>query len=538
MASIGRLAWQTSTGALLWEIWGRRKWHFAWHSAALLAGYVCAHYKEQSASEMVSAVLCMVSLTCFFASYLHLLTCFGYIEADSKKVQIGFPARLFLKPVSTAQLVLVPMFFGGAAVVTVLMLWSQFVLRPLGWSGPLVAPWISAIALSFFWWMQALSWSLPLLQARALVMLFVSVIHLLVAVMPLAATPIAAGWRWSIIAALLVSAVLTALTGLRWMRRGTWEGPSRFSVLCKALRPARNLLKAARFSSAFHAQFWLEWRTFGSMLPAIVGGIGLVIVPLIYLLQKNEQSEDFEMIVVTLMLVIPLMLSGVMATAIAKFDLQPSAELPIYIAIRPMTTGGLVIAKLAMALATSALTWVVGVTVSCFWLWILGRAAFWSKVQAISGYGVGAIAVGCLPLLILLILFTWRNLLGGIAAGLTGRTWVNGVFSIWRCGCFIGLATVFFAAKTNVHFHSTLSNWLPWILLMCLVWKIAIAISAFAVGLPPKCDNRRSDSIDRRRLVSVRDISGCLLSLGLQRNEQAESLHLHYPRRVPLLAAG
>jgi len=432
---------------------------------------------------MFAAVLSMISLTCFFGSYLHLLTCFGYIEADPRKVQIGFPARLLLKPVSTVRLVLVPMFFGGAAVVTVLMLWNWFVLQRLGFLGPLAAPWIGSIALSFFWWMQALSWSLPLHQARALVMLFVSVIHLLVAVMPLASTPMAAGWRWSIMAVMLLSAVLTALIGLKWMRRGTWEGPSRFSLLCKTLRPAQNFLKVTRFGSAFHAQFWLEWRTFGSMLPAIVGGIGLVILPLIYLLQKNEQSEDFEMIALTLMLAIPLMLSGVMATAIAKFDLQSSSELPIYIAIRPMTTGGLVIAKLAMALATSALTWMVGVAVTGFWLWILGKAIFWSKIQSISGYGVGAFAVGCLPVLILLILFTWRNLLGGIAAGLSGRTWVNAVFSLWRCGFFIGLVVLFYIARTNLGFRATLYSWLPWILATWLGLKIAIAVGAFAVGL-------------------------------------------------------
>ena len=50
-----------------------------------------------------------------------------------------------------------------------------------------------------------------------------------------------------------------------------------------------------------------------------------------------------------------------------RFDqLQPSNELPVYIAVRPMTNGGLVIAKLAMALASSVLTCYFGMLASFF----------------------------------------------------------------------------------------------------------------------------------------------------------------------------
>ena len=117
----------------------------------------------------------------------------------------GFPHRLLLKPVSTAWLALVPMFAGGAAAFLALLLWLKLVLHPLDLFTGLDPFWLGAVTLSFFWWMQALSWSTPLLPGRVFIVLTVSVIHLAIGLMPMPESPlpVSAVWRCLILTVML-----------------------------------------------------------------------------------------------------------------------------------------------------------------------------------------------------------------------------------------------------------------------------------------------------------------------------------------------
>jgi len=485
--SVGRLAWRTATGALLWEIWGRRKWNFLWHGITLLGGIACVVCKALSASEVMGAILALIAVTCFLGSYLCLLTWFGYIEADPRQLRVGFPGRLLLKPVSTLRLALVPMTFGGAAVVTVLLLWDKLVLDPLGYAGPVTPLWLGAVCLSFFWWSQALAWSLPRMGGRGFALLIISVLHLLIGLAPLSPVPVAAGWHWLILAGLLGTAVLVAFIGLKWTRRGAWEGPSWFSLARMALRPGRTRLKVRAFASPFFAQFWLEWRVNGLVLPGVVAGIGAAIIPVICLVGEPGETGDLGIVIVNLMVTVPLVLSGVMSTAVARLDpLQPSGTLPTYLAVRPITNGGLLLAKLAVGLVSSVLTWLVAVAAICFWLAVLGRGSEFTNARAFASYGIGALVIGSLPVLLLLIVLTWKNLLGGVAAVFTGRKWVIGLFSIWRTVLCIGLIALILAAKDKANFRTTLLYWLPWCLTACVLSKIGVGVAAFARGLHRK----------------------------------------------------
>ena len=108
--NVGRLAWRTPTGAMLWEIWGRHKVNFLWHGAAL------------AASCSLSTGRSMARPKCFggpagrglvlSASWELTFICW-FVLATSRlmpgKCKLGYPGRLLLKPVSTARLVLVPM---------------------------------------------------------------------------------------------------------------------------------------------------------------------------------------------------------------------------------------------------------------------------------------------------------------------------------------------------------------------------------------------------------------------------------------------
>jgi hypothetical protein len=489
--AVGRLFWQTPTGGILWEIWGRREINFAWHVAALFASLLCIQWILHGVSEVTGAVLTLVPLTCFLGSYLDLLTCFGYIEINARTVQIGYPCRLLLKPIGTVQLALVPMFCGGAVVVAVFFLWNQLILRPLGLNIPLDPLWLGAVLLSFFWWIQALAWGVPLFPGRPFITLLVAVTHLLVGLCPLTPLGNSACWRWLLLASMILTSVLFAITGLKWMRRGVWEGPSRLSALWRTSRTRRARLTPRRFGSPFLAQFWLEWRRWGLMLPGLAGGVVFAIVPLIFVTGKHlvEPSSgfEFERITLTLMLVVPLVLAGALGMAFGKMDpLLPTGEIPIYIGIRPMTNGGFVVAKLAMTLATSALTWLVTLAAGCFWLTLLGNGTLLSGASSLTPYGFTAFATGCIPALCLLILVTWKNLLAGMGVGLTGRIWVSMLFLFWRLTVGIGLLALIFEAAIDISLKETLLRWMSWILMVCLVSKIALSTAAFHLGLRRK----------------------------------------------------
>jgi hypothetical protein len=475
---------------MLWEIWGQHKWSFAVQGLTFVAALLCVFWKLHGASDILEAILTLVTLGCFGAGFLNMLTAFGYVETNSRVVQIGYPHRLLLKPVSTARLALVPMFVGGAVTFAVLLLWLKMVLRPLDLFTAIDPIWLGVVTLSFFWWMQALAWSMPLLPGRALIVLTVTLIHLAVGLMAMPDLPVqvAAGWRWMILSVLLLSAVLAALSGLKLMRRGTWESPSRLSKLWSALKPARSRIARKKFGSAFQAQFWLEWRRQGLLLPGLSAGVAFTFVPLIYFIMKKfgdaEEAGSLRIVGTAMLLITPLALSGIIGTNVAKFDqLQGPGELPVYIAVRPMTNGGFIIAKLAMALASSTLTWLLEAAAACFWIALLGKGPLLPNGPSVMEYGPLAIIIGCVPALLLLILFTWKNLMGGIGAGLTGRKWFPAVFTFWRMAAFIGLVALLLKTKLDADFKGILLHWLTWILATFLVLKIALSVAAFYWGI-------------------------------------------------------
>jgi hypothetical protein len=483
--NIGRLAWRTPTGAMIWEIWGRHKVSFLWQGVALAASAVLVYWKTHGASQSFGDILGVASFCCFLGAYMHLMVCFGYMELDARRVRLGFPNRLMLKPVSTARLVLVPMAFGGAVVVTIFALWTGLVLPHLSAINVSNLLWISTVLLSLFWWMQALEWSLSLLKVRSVVLLMVVIIHLLVLVLPQMPTNISSAWQWRIVAALLASAVPAAWIGLKLMRQGRWEGPSQIYRLWSRLRLARARGVRQPFGSAFGAQFWLEWRRQGLVLPGVWGGIALLVFPVLLTGFKwaGVDSPPPEAILV-IMVVMPLVLSVVWGFALAKFDLfQSMSELPVYISVRPMTNGGLVIAKLVMALAASALTWLVTVAAAAFCLAIVGTGTLFSKAGLVTPFGPVSYLTGCVPALLLLVIWTWKNLVAGIGTGLTGRAWIIRLFPLWRSTLLMGLFALVVAARTYVNFREALLHWLTGILIVCLVAKIIVSIAAFVWGM-------------------------------------------------------
>ncbi len=484
--NVGRLFWRTPTGAMLWEIWARNKTSYLWHGAALAAGLCFVQWKRHGVSEIPAAVLALMALAGFVAGYAQLLSCFAYVEVDSAKVKAGYPGHLLLKPLRTFHLVLAPMLVGGLATTMALDVWVAFVLKPLGFLPAYDLLWISAVMLSFLWWTQALVWSLPLVRFRSFVMVAVALVHLTVGVMPQLPFIISPRWQWGIMSALLVSAVPSAWVGLKLMRAGRWDGPSWISVLWSRLLRTRAQAARKKFHSAFAAQFWIEWQRQGWLLPGFMGAMALLVIPAALFVGAKWTNVDAPPpeAILAMMLSGPLLLSGMIGPALAKFDLLGSTrELPVYISVRPMTNGGLVMAKLAMALASSALTLLISVAGICLCLAVAGKWTVFSKTGLVTHLGVVSYLNGCLPILLLLMIIVWKNLMAGIGTGLTGRPWIANLGTAWRGAVGMGLIAVVMAAKLYDDFREGLLHWLTGILIISLAAKAVVSIGAFVLGM-------------------------------------------------------
>ncbi len=481
--AIGRLAWRTPTGGMLWEVWGRYKSGAKYQAAALLGSLALVYWRKHAPGVAVGEVLAFIPWYCFLGVYLHLLTCFGYLDVVGGDLNMGFPRRLFLKPLCTAQLAAIPMFVGGMVLVGVFAIWAQLVLGQV--VGFLATPWFGACLLSLFWWVQATAWSAPESQAgRSLIVLSVAVVNLLVGLLPLLPAPPPLWVDWSILGVVLGSAWLIAVVGLQWVRQGAWVGPSLIGRLWRAWRPARPRARRKKFRSAFHAQFWLEWQRQGRGLPFLTGAM-LLLFPLFLLCTGLRADQEQTLVLLGLSLAIPLIFSSVFASALAKFDLgQSGNQLPVYIAIRPMTNGGFVLAKLAMAGASSALTWLVTLFVLGVWFCFLAdpalRAHLW---HAVLSHNAPAILVGCVPPILLLLVLTWKNLVAGIGLGLAGNPWLSGAFAAYQALLLLCLLSLVTALKLSPEFQTWLLyrvvRWGPWVLISGLAIKLTVACAAF-----------------------------------------------------------
>ncbi len=496
--ALGRLAWRTPTGALLWEIWGRHRWSFALQGVAFLACLRFVRWKAATQWEIGGKIMSLAALGGFVTAYLHLLMSFGYVEADVRTVKVGFPGRLFLKPVSTSRLVAVPMACGGMVTLSVFLAWAHWILQPIGVLGGSDLLWIGLVQLSFFWWLQALGWSLPPMPGRSLVILLAGIAHLLPGLMPQMFPDLPLGWRWLVLVLLFFTAWTIAGFGLSLMRRGVWDDPARFASLWNLLHPGRAHTRRKKFRSAFHAQLWLEWHRQGVLLPGMSGCLALFVFPMIFLIQKHlgeagSGGVPEPMLLPTVALVLPMLLSGAVASAMAKFDpLQPSGELPIYIAMRPMTNGGFVVVKLAMALLASALACLFMWGAAAFWIAVLGGGAAFGKVGVATSNGLTAFLIRGVPLLFFLVLFTWKNLVAGIGVGLTGRRWITGLSGFGRMAFHGGIVVLAFLAALDAHLQETLLRCLPAVLVAGLALKIAFASAAFFHGLRRKAITGRA----------------------------------------------
>jgi hypothetical protein len=87
------------------------------------------------------------------------------------------------------------------------------------------------------------------------------------------------------------------------------------------------------------------------------------------------------------------------------------------------------------------------------------------------------------PLLLLLVILTWKNMVAGIGAVLTGRQWIVTVYLCKSAVFYTGLLLLGEFAIIDQDLRGVLLHWLPGLLIVLLAAKTVFSICAFAWGL-------------------------------------------------------
>jgi hypothetical protein len=343
--------------ALNWQIWGRHRWGLA--GALLVLAIVCAMPQAYPSARLTSDVsgtgapLVMAIVMPFAFVMLYLAYVFSHAELGNGARSSGFPLWMLTLPVRTPWLVVWPML---SAAVTVALSWlavAWFALNKVGLEVPLVWP---ALGLaSSLVWIQAIDWSPLGFMTKALVAgavlagLWTGLLHGDTHNATFAALP-----------GVLLLGFVAGVTGVSRLRRGASIG---FTIARLPGLPWR-ISREQRFATARQAQFWLEWRRNGSLLP-LVAACWVLLVGLFMVLSGDGNVK-------TMMGATPyllLILAPVAGLLLGKPDVwSRQVGLPTFAAARPLTCGDMVLIKLRMAALSLAAAWLVLAVGLAIWL--------------------------------------------------------------------------------------------------------------------------------------------------------------------------
>ena len=411
--------------AIGWEFARRFRWGFGAVAAylLLLAGSKIWILRTGrimwGLDEHFFALLVMILMTIMIIYFLAVFT-FG-VSGDIAARQSIYPTRLFTLPVSTRALTAWPMIYGVGAIV---LLWIG--TRALGYWSPnleITVPviWPAFLAAAVLAWTQALTWMPYGLAGVRVVVAMLCLIALDTIVL------LAIEFRWrepgliAFLAPQVPLAYLVARSAVARARRGDTPDWRQSLALAWRSDPARQW----SFRSPAHAQDWFEWRRHGRSLPALVA----IVLPFeLLLLWVAGTSRALVITIVLGALFAPVVLAAFAAAMVrtASANVDDSSGISSFLATRPVTTAGLIAAKLRTTVRSALAAWlVVAIALPAALAWsgtlvILQDAARDTAVQI----GMARVVAFGALLVLLFMLATWRQLVQSLYVGLSGRAWV------------------------------------------------------------------------------------------------------------------
>lgn len=458
--------------ALTWEFWRRHRLGLS-AVGALVLGFAVA-----TAISPLSKTTATIHSMWLVLGLCYVIGVFAYgFEGRLETAASGFPVRLFLLPVRTWVLVGWPMVQGIVVAVLLWLAWDSLVLRPCGIEAPAWWPvMLAAVVVTS----QALVW-LPFGVPWLRLLVSIVVLTLLIrapALLALAggqfAEPESANRVLSAFAASLVPlAFLVAWAGVSRARQGT--DPDRLWAWRSVRFPRLSRREPRPFSSALAAQVWYEWRTRGR---GFVVTVLLVVAALAMLAVLLEREATKQTNFGVMFLLAPVLLAPFWSTYAGLSGASVrEPQLTAFAATRPLSNSALVGAKIRAAGRAAVTAW--GVVLVAFAVWLLYTGGFrelrpvWEAAGA--RYGTGRVIGVCTLFVGGLLALTWRMLVVGLWAGLTGRVWVPAIVSI--ATGIVGLQLLFEWILLNADpvRQERILQWLPWAAGGAVVLKVVVS---------------------------------------------------------------
>jgi hypothetical protein len=417
----------STIAAQIWEIWSRKRTAIRLVIALSAGGGLlnAALPENVHSSEGGYFLLELLAFHAGAAVVLLTLSIFSYTEVNPVNGSAGFPQRLFVLPVTSFQLVAVPMIVGVAGMEAATLAYMVLAGNP-----DVRNPAIALVAGVYMVLFQTILWTLPRLGALRMLVLGLTGVTLMMLPIVLALHGIS---RTEFVGGYLGLALIAFLTSWIYVARqrsgGAGLNLSAFTTLARpawARRPHRDRM----FSSAQSAQFWFEWRRCGLVLPLLVGALLAVVIGPLSWYHRSNGSDSLRILAAT------LAMPPILALAIGKAFSRPDfwsgeLQIPAFIAVRPISTADLVATKIKVAAVSAIVSWILVLIFLMLWL------PFWANLDSIAmvrtalwqihghsvypQYALGVLGIAALALL------CWRFLIGGLWLGLSAN---NKVFAL------------------------------------------------------------------------------------------------------------
>jgi hypothetical protein len=423
---------RSPAAAIGWELWTRQRWVLVAVPAYLLVlAFIKPAVVGPGALEPGDGFAAF-GVVPFSTTFLYFIAVFSFgLNGDLAARQSIYPARFFTLPVATAELARWPMFYGGVAMM---LLW--FVASTVGrWALNMNLPWLwpAFLAAAVLAWTQVFTWMPYGLRGIRVLAATVVLITLDTLVIVAIELKVSEGVLIAFLVPQLPLAYLAACRALVLARKGhvpDW-------ALFNRGRSARARPQPP-FSSPARAQFWFEWRRHGRSLPMLVAMVLPFELGLPFITGYGSRTFIFELLL--FVLVTPIVMAGFAGATVSKanpFGREVYGVTP-FIATRPLTSAGMIGAKLKVAMLSTLATWLlvpVAVAIGFSWSGADSVLIDWAR-WFVDAVGAPRAIAATLLVLGFLIAATWMMLVQGLYVGLTGREWLV------KTAGFVGLVVV------------------------------------------------------------------------------------------------
>lgn len=456
-------------------------------SCYLVGLVILAHLPKEWISEPIAGLLCMPFMLGL------LTTVFGFVsmEADIASPSSAYSPWMLRLPLRTGALAVFPMVAASVWGAASWIVFASCYLRPRGIDAPIWWPALLFIALALS--LQSILWC-PFRRGE---------IRLIIAIATTTAIGlfglIAAGYDWSSEKISLVYAVLcVAFAGLAWAGLARARtSPSTARVGPDETQSASPQTRIRRTKKAFRsprtAQFWLEWRRQGRLLPMLTS-FGLAAMSLPLLLSHETQSvygdesvraNIWISIAFPYLPWIPLLFATVIGMGARPADIRGTEGVyHLYHATRPMSSRDMYRAKTHAITAGVMLTALITIGTMLTWALIPSGIENGSPTSY-YGKNLATLAPANMWLLVgmavALTAWTWRNqTVGAFVDYLPSKNAARAYPAVVVLG---GAAALSFSQELRVDFQDANSPlWLSALFGVLLLTKIGLA-AAFSLKL-------------------------------------------------------